>query len=52
MKMKVKLSEINRHTIKKTDKAKAWVLENIDKIDPLLARLFKEKKRRNKIDQE
>lgn len=46
MKTKVELSEINRYTMKKTDEAKAWVLENTDKIDPLLARLFKEKKKK------
>ena len=46
-KIKVEIKEIrNTHTIKKTDKVKAWFFGNTDKIDRPPPRLIKEKKRK------
>lgn len=44
MKIKVELNKTKKYTAKKTDRAKAWFLENTDKIEQHLARLSRGEK--------
>ena len=49
IKIRPEINEIEKKTIEKINETKSWSFEKINKIDKLLARLFRKKKERTQI---